>query len=163
MEDCIFCAIYKQKKEIVWEGKFLYIKYDNYPVSPGHAILIPKKHVVSIFDLSASEWNEIKKGIEAIITINNSTDFKAIYKKFIKNKLSERSILFSKRALEHPFINKEPDGYNFGVNEGKAAGRTVDHFHWHVIPRYQGDMEDPCGGVRYSIPKHGNYHNNPEQ
>lgn len=41
-----------------------------------------------------------------------------------------------------------PDGYNIGVNVGEAAGQTVPHLHVHVIPRYEGDCENPKGGVR---------------
>lgn len=50
-----------------------------------------------------------------------------------------------------------PDGYNVGFNAGVAAGQTVMHLHVHVIPRYQGDMPDPRGGVRHVIPWKGNY------
>ena len=50
-----------------------------------------------------------------------------------------------------------PDGFNVGFNEGVAAGQTIPHFHIHVIPRRQGDMEDPRGGVRHVIPAKGNY------
>ena len=42
----------------------------------------------------------------------------------------------------------DPDGYNIGMNCGRAAGQTVMHFHCHVIPRYEGDMENPRGGIR---------------
>ena len=31
------------------------------------------------------------------------------------------------------------DGFNIGLNNGKAAGQEVDHVHFHVIPRHQGD------------------------
>lgn len=41
-----------------------------------------------------------------------------------------------------------PDGYNIGVNIGKAAGQSRMHVHVHLIPRYQGDVADPAGGVR---------------
>ncbi len=51
----------------------------------------------------------------------------------------------------------QPDGYNVGFNAGAAAGQTVGHLHIHVIPRYQGDMPDPRGGVRHVIPSKGNY------
>jgi diadenosine tetraphosphate (Ap4A) HIT family hydrolase len=44
-----------------------------------------------------------------------------------------------------------PDGYNFGVNDGIAAGQSVMHLHLHVIPRYAGDMEDPRGGIRWVV------------
>lgn len=50
-----------------------------------------------------------------------------------------------------------PDGFNVGFNAGRAAGQTVDHLHIHVIPRYDGDMPDPTGGVRHVIPSRGNY------
>jgi len=42
----------------------------------------------------------------------------------------------------------KPDGYNIGVNVGHAGGQTIFHLHVHVIPRYEGDVEDPRGGVR---------------
>lgn len=45
-----------------------------------------------------------------------------------------------------------PDGYNIGVNDGKAAGRSIDHVHIHLIPRYAGDVENPRGGIRNMFP-----------
>ena len=50
-----------------------------------------------------------------------------------------------------------PDAYNIGVNDGIVAGRTIDHLHIHLIPRYVGDVENPRGGVRNIIPGKGNY------
>lgn len=50
-----------------------------------------------------------------------------------------------------------PDGFNIGFNSGEAAGQTIDHLHIHVIPRYQGDVADPTGGVRHVIPSKANY------
>jgi diadenosine tetraphosphate (Ap4A) HIT family hydrolase len=41
-----------------------------------------------------------------------------------------------------------PDGYNVGVNVGKAAGQSRMHVHVHLIPRYAGDVPNPAGGVR---------------
>jgi diadenosine tetraphosphate (Ap4A) HIT family hydrolase len=41
-----------------------------------------------------------------------------------------------------------PDGYNIGVNVGKAAGQSRMHVHVHLIPRYTGDVPDPRGGIR---------------
>jgi diadenosine tetraphosphate (Ap4A) HIT family hydrolase len=41
-----------------------------------------------------------------------------------------------------------PDGFNIGVNIGKAAGQSRMHVHVHLIPRYAGDVADPSGGIR---------------
>jgi diadenosine tetraphosphate (Ap4A) HIT family hydrolase len=43
------------------------------------------------------------------------------------------------------------------MNMGTAAGQTVMYPHVHVIPRRQGDAEDPVGGVRGVIPGQANY------
>jgi diadenosine tetraphosphate (Ap4A) HIT family hydrolase len=51
----------------------------------------------------------------------------------------------------------EPAGYNVGVNVGAAGGQTIPHVHVHVIPRYDGDVEDPRGGVRLMIPSRAAY------
>lgn len=50
-----------------------------------------------------------------------------------------------------------PDGYNIGINVGAAAGQTVMHLHIHLIPRYEGDVANPRGGVRGVIPSRQNY------
>jgi diadenosine tetraphosphate (Ap4A) HIT family hydrolase len=43
------------------------------------------------------------------------------------------------------------------MNWGEAAGQTVPYPHIHLIPRRKGDVEDPVGGVRNTIPGKGNY------
>lgn len=51
----------------------------------------------------------------------------------------------------------QPDGFNVGVNVGEAAGQTIGHAHLHLIPRYQGDVRDPRGGIRWIIPDRARY------
>ncbi len=46
-----------------------------------------------------------------------------------------------------------PDGFNIGVNIGKAAGQSRMHVHVHLIPRYVGDVADPSGGIRCVLPR----------
>ena len=43
-------------------------------------------------------------------------------------------------------------GFNVGINTGQSAGQTVFHVHVHLIPRRDGDVDDPKGGVRGVIP-----------
>lgn len=47
--------------------------------------------------------------------------------------------------------------FNIGMNAGAAAGQTVFHCHIHLIPRRNGDVENPRGGVRHLIPGKGFY------
>ena len=51
----------------------------------------------------------------------------------------------------------EAKDFNIGVNCGKNAGQTVMHCHIHIIPRYEGDCENPRGGVRGVIPSKQSY------
>ena len=57
----------------------------------------------------------------------------------------------------HMVRQGECDAFNIGLNSGEAAGQTVMYPHVHLIPRRTGDVEDPVGGVRNTIPGKGNY------
>ncbi|WP_258085016.1 HIT family protein [Thermococcus thermotolerans] len=54
-------------------------------------------------------------------------------------------------AMEKLTQTLKPDGFNVGMNLGKAAGQTVPHIHIHVIPRWEGDCAHPRGGVRKAV------------
>jgi hypothetical protein len=49
-------------------------------------------------------------------------------------------------------LTPTPDAFNLGLNDGPAAGQTMPQLHFHVIPRYAGDVPDlwvaktPWGG-----------------
>ena len=48
-------------------------------------------------------------------------------------------------------------GFNIGTNAGKIAGQSIMHCHIHLIPRREGDVDDPQGGVRSVISKKQHY------
>ena len=54
-------------------------------------------------------------------------------------------------------IDETITGFNVGINDGEDAGQTVIHCHIHLIPRRNGDMENPRGGVRGVIPEKQSY------
>ena len=73
----------------------------------------------------------------------------------------ERADLMSLLAAARDALHREfrPAGYNIGINDGAAAGQTVPHLHIHLIPRYEGDRDDPRGGVRWVLPDKAAYWN----
>ena len=49
------------------------------------------------------------------------------------------------------------EGFNVGVNSGAVACQTIFHCHVHLFPRRRGDVANPRGGVRHTIPGRGDY------
>ena len=120
---CIFCEIPAER--IHFESEFWVVVRDGFPVSPGHTLIIPKRHVNDYFEINKDEHISL----QSVITIAKDD------------------------------LDKElsPDGYNIGINCGEAAGQTVFHLHIHLIPRFNGDREDPKGGVRWVLPDKADY------
>ena len=53
--------------------------------------------------------------------------------------------------------DKTVKAFNIGSNAGKISGQSIMHCHIHLIPRREGDVENPQGGVRSVIPKNQHY------
>ena len=123
---CVFCDI--EPEQIITGSELSVAIHDRYPVSRGHMLIMPRRHVASLFELTESEYMDIL------------------------------SMMHRVKALH--IADYQPDGWNIGVNEGESAGQTIMHLHIHMIPRYQGDMEDPRGGIRYLFPEHARYWDN---
>ena len=123
MNECPFCNIDENKKVLLNYKCFAI--YDEYPVSPGHMLVIPSEHVTDYRNLTEHQrvilWDMVDKAI-----------------KFLTEKY-------------------HPDGFNIGINCGDAAGQSVPHVHIHVIPRYNGDVDNPKGGVGGVIPNKQSY------
>jgi diadenosine tetraphosphate (Ap4A) HIT family hydrolase len=120
---CVFCTL--PLARIIADSEHGLVVRDAYPVSPGHTLIIPKRHVGSFFDLTADERVNLLSLLDK-----------------------------AKAGIDHEF---RPAAYNIGINDGPAAGQTVPHLHLHLIPRYNGDREDPRGGVRWIIPEKADY------
>jgi len=120
--DCLFCDL---ERDPIIENDYAVAVYDSYPVSAGHALVIPKRHATTIFDLSEDEYTgcfELVKSLKFVLQEKHSTS-----------------------------------AFNIGANCGEVAGQTIQHAHIHVIPRYEGDVDDPRGGVRHVIPSKAYY------
>lgn len=98
---------------------------DGFPVSPGHYLIVPRRHEADFFQLTPNE---------------------------------QVALLWMARAVKERLQGElNPAGFNLGVNVGAAGGQTVNHVHLHVIPRYEGDVPEPRGGVRWILPQKAAY------
>ncbi|HJP17854.1 MAG TPA: HIT family protein [Nitrospinota bacterium] len=66
-----------------------------------------------------------------------------------ENDLNELLRILRRKILED---DSSVNGFNIGMNCGVSAGQTIMHAHVHLIPRRDGDTEEPRGGVRGVIP-----------
>ena len=60
--------------------------------------------------------------------------------------------LIKKIKYDIEFKDNSVKGFNIGTNAGKVSGQSILHCHIHLIPRREGDVENPQGGVRSVIP-----------
>jgi len=120
---CPFCNLAESR--IVQSNGLGWVVRDAFPISPGHSLIIPKRHIGSFFALTGEERT-------ALLDLLDS-------------------------AKEQLVRDLHPAGFNIGINDGAAAGQTVQHLHIHLIPRYPGDREDPRGGIRWIIPEKADY------
>lgn len=123
IKKCLFCNL--KPERILEETEYWLIVRDGYPVSAGHTLIIPKRHIASFFELKHEEFEVLQSVMDK-----------------------------AKKLIDEEF---HPDGFNIGVNNGKAAGQTVFHLHIHLIPRYEADMDDPRGGIRWVLPEKADY------
>ena len=65
--------------------------------------------------------------------------------------------LIKKIKKEIEIKDNSVKGFNIGTNSGKVAGQSIMHCHIHLIPRREGDVESPQGGVRSVIPLKQHY------
>ena len=63
------------------------------------------------------------------------------------------------KIVKDEITNKDQSvkGFNLGTNIGKVSGQSIFHCHFHLIPRREGDVENPQGGVRSVIPSKQHY------
>lgn len=97
-QDCIFCQT--PESEISFENEYIYEKEDRYPVTPGHRLIISKRHVSDATDLTPIELQHM---------------FDCLKKTTAKLKLDDPSILGFNT------------GFNIGQSAGQTVMHT--HLH----------------------------------
>ena len=116
-----------EKDKIIAEDDYFMVVFDKYPVSPGHSLIIIKRPKARFLELTQEEQATLVKWIDWTV-----------------------------RYLEKD-LSPKPDGFNLGLNDGEVAGQTIGQLHFHIIPRYNNDVPDPRGGIRWVIPSRAIY------
>ena len=62
-DNCPFCSL--EPKRIITESKLTVTIRDGFPVSPGHTLIIPKRHVASFFAVTDAERNELIRALDS--------------------------------------------------------------------------------------------------
>jgi diadenosine tetraphosphate (Ap4A) HIT family hydrolase len=63
-ESCVFCEIGSGTSSVLFESEHFYLTQDKFPVSPGHLLVISKRHITSPSDLSKIEWYDLRVVLE---------------------------------------------------------------------------------------------------
>lgn len=61
--NCPFCS--PPEDEIIVRHELCYARYDRYPVSPGHMLCVPSRHVADWFDLTDAEQIALLRLVDA--------------------------------------------------------------------------------------------------
>lgn len=152
-----FTSIWKMESFEIYEYQhYCYIHCGKAEISPFFADAEIKTQVGEIAGAFAiTDKFPVSKGHSLIIPKRKVNDY-------FELSFKEQSSLWFLVNQVKKELQKEysPDGFNIGINSGETAGQTVPHCHIHIIPRYQGDVENPRGGVRGVIPDKKDYLNN---
>ncbi len=155
IDNCLFCTLKTHRTNL--ENGLFYHRWDYFPIAPGHSEIIPIRHIPDLASLNDCERKVLVSSIETAIEMIESVDFRKLYQECVDDPYDERTKKACEQMFSHMAIDKKPDSYNMGINQGLEAGQTIPHLHIHIIPRYKGDVENPRGGVRNIIPEKGDY------
>ena len=94
MKNCIFCKIVKGEIPCIkiWEDENYLSFLDVNPLTPGHSLLIPKKHTDYIFDLEDGEYCDLMKNTKKVAQL-------------LKFKLNPKRVGMIVEGLEVPHVH----------------------------------------------------------
>ncbi len=141
----IFCTLYdrwKNEGKVVFENDHVYSILSVTPATPGHAIVIPKRHVEFPEELAGYELVDLMRARPATIlsiqSIYESDPDQIVrfYQDLKENPPTPASRELAQRMLVDKDLRVKPEqSYNAGCNVGEYAGQIVNHFHEQLFPR----------------------------
>ena len=153
-ETCYFCRELVIGANQFLENELAVARWDGYPLSAGHAEIIPKRHVQYVEELSDEEFLAVMQLVRQAVSYIRQTDLRALYEQKIAEVHDDPLLekYYRKVLTDYEGHERAMDAYNLGLNNGVEAGQTVPHVHLHVIPRWRDDVTNVAGGVRNVLP-----------
>jgi ATP adenylyltransferase len=153
---CFFCSL--DETAFFFTDKYFQARFDDFPVSPGHFIVIPKLHIERFYMLDRDAGSNLTAFIQEATRHAESKDLLAHYQSKLSHATDERMKSYMFRMTDRLCHGKyDVAGYNIGINNGQAAGQSINHLHVHVIPRCLNDEGVGLGGVRFVFPETADY------
>ena len=112
MDCCALCKEYRLKENVIADYDHCFLMFNRFPYLPGHVMLVPKRTVKTLFDMTALERMEIMETLSSV----------------------QKKVL---RSLKDLGVTST----NIGINTGENSGASIpQHLHIHVVPRRSNDM-----------------------
>lgn len=73
-QSCVFCEIDYGTSSVFSESEHFFLRQDKFPVTPGHLLIIPGRHITSPFDLSETEWYDLRAVIQEACLLLKTRD-----------------------------------------------------------------------------------------
>ena len=110
-EPCWACRVMAGETRgcVVAETRDVLVLLNPFPLSPGHALVVPRRHVRDLYELPDDLAGPVLYAAARVA-----------------------------RALRRAF---GADGVTLRQNNGAASDQHLFHFHLHVVPRFDGDLE----------------------
>ncbi len=108
--ECPFCET-SFLDAVFAESQNFRAAYNLAPILPGHSLIVPKKHIESLLDLSNDDISEM--------------------------------MIFARKITKLLLTVFKAEAFNWSVQDQNAAGQTITHMHMHIVPRIEGDLNQP--------------------
>lgn len=137
MADCIFCMIRDGQipSRKVYEDEHVFAILDNSQVTPGHTLLIPKKHVRNIFDYDEELAREVFAAVPKVARALRDFDPEVRGLNILLNneEVASQTVFHSHIHLLPRYTENDDFGLKWAYNEDKYSDTQLDQLQKSIV------------------------------